>query len=126
MNATTQTKTCLSCFHEIDARAGRCSNCTARQPNASAMYRNVPGKIMGGVCAFLAMQLGIDATIVRVIAVASIGITGGIAFWVYALLWLLTPFNIGGRAPLAKAFDWASNLFRGSAPTSDVGGGTDL
>ena len=120
MNGTS--KTCPACGEEISRRAIRCSHCTSRQPDAPLMHRNVPGRVLGGVCAALSLQFGIDAVMVRVLFVLSLAISGGLTFWGYALLWVLTPFEVDGVAPAPRAVDWLKGLFSKSTQTD--GGAT--
>ena len=75
------------------------------------MHRNLPGRVLGGVCAALALQFGWDPVFVRVLAVVSIAVTGAITLWAYALVWFLTPFTPGGKAPATRLVDWVSGLF---------------
>lgn len=107
----TTSKTCPSCFKDLDVRAARCPFCAQRQPDAPGLYRDVPGRLLGGVTAALAMHFNWDVTLMRVLFVSSIAISGGLALWVYALVWFLTPFEARGRTPATKAMDWLSGLF---------------
>jgi phage shock protein PspC (stress-responsive transcriptional regulator) len=114
-----ETKNCPACFEAIDLRAIKCSHCAARQPDAPLMHRGVPGRVMGGVCAALSLQLGWDPVLIRVLLVSSIALTGGLALWVYGLVWFLTPFETLGRAPATRLADALSNLFgRSPAPST--------
>jgi phage shock protein PspC (stress-responsive transcriptional regulator) len=105
------TKNCPSCFKDIDSRAARCPFCAQRQPDAPALYRDVPGRLVGGVCAALALHFNWDVTVMRVLFVGSLAVTGGLAAWVYFLVWFLTPFEARGRTPATKGMDALSNLF---------------
>ena len=73
---------------------------------------------MGGVCAAISLQLGIDAVLVRVVFVLSLALSAGLTFWGYALLWVLTPFEADGAAPASQAMDWVKGLFSKSAPNA--------
>lgn len=106
----TLTRSCSACFSEIDPRATRCPHCAQRQTDQQ-LHRDVPGRLLGGVCASLAQHFGLDLTLTRVLFVASLAVTGGLAFWVYASLWLMTPFGRADRAPLARFFDGVANVF---------------
>lgn len=110
-------KTCCLCAQEIGAGVVRCPNCHARQPDAPMMHRDVPGKKVAGVCAALALQLGLDPVIVRVVFVALALATGGAVLWVYVLLWAATPSVAGGRSPLQRAVDWVGAPFGGQTPS---------
>lgn len=105
------TKRCSACFHDIDTRATRCPHCTQRQADVVGLYRDVPGKAFAGVCAAIAHHFNWDASLMRILFVASIAFTGGLVFWVYLAAWLITPFGQHDKAPLAKLFDSLSNLF---------------
>lgn len=51
--------------------------------------RSASDKKLGGVCGGLARYFGIDATLVRVLAVLTI-FAGGLGILAYVLLWVLT------------------------------------
>ncbi len=104
-------KTCPACREEIARRASRCPHCTSRQPDAALMHRNVPGRVAGGVCAALSLQWGWDPVLVRVLFVLSLAATGGLAFWAYALLWVLTPYEADGSTPVKQGSEWVKGVF---------------
>ncbi|MBE2250107.1 MAG: PspC domain-containing protein [Myxococcus sp.] len=106
----TPTRTCSACRSALDPDATRCPQCTQRQPDV-VLTRDLPGRVAGGVCAALAHHFSWDVTLMRVLFVSSIAVTGGVAFWVYLAMWLMTPFRAHERAPLARFFDAAGNLF---------------
>ena len=104
-------KTCPACCEEIARRAIRCPHCTSRQPDAPLMHRGLPGRVAGGVCAALSLQLGVDPVLVRVLFVLSLALSAGVAFWGYALLWVLTPYEPEGQTPLKREVDWVKGVF---------------
>ncbi len=106
-----RSRQCVSCLQELAAQASRCPHCTQRQPDAPGLHRDLPGRLAGGVCAALAHHFNWDATLMRVLFVASLAFTGGLAFWVYAALWLMTPFAPRGRPPLTRGVDALGRLF---------------
>jgi len=106
----TLTKACSACLTTIDANATRCSNCTQRQPD-TGLSRDVQGKVLGGVCAALAQHFNWDVTLMRIVFVSSLAVTGGLVFWVYLATWLMTPFRQNARAPMARFFDAVGNMF---------------
>lgn len=108
---TDATKTCPACQTSIDARASRCPACAQRQPDAPGIFRDVPGRLAGGVCAALALHFNWDVTLMRVLFVASVAITGPLVFWVYPIIWAMTPFEQGGKTPLVKFVDAIGRLF---------------
>ncbi len=107
----TTTKTCTACLKDIDARALRCAFCTQRQADVVGLYRNVPGRAVGGVTAALAMHFNWDVTIMRVAFIVSLALLGPIPVWAYVAVWLMTPFEQAGKAPLSKALDGLGSLF---------------
>lgn len=109
MNDTT-TKSCASCFKDIDGRALRCPFCSGRQADVG-ISRDVPGRIAGGVCASLAQHFNWDVTLMRIAFIVSVAFTGTLVLWVYAAAWLMTPFEAHGKSPLARAFEWTEKLF---------------
>ena len=112
-----ETRRCPMCFEQIDARAVRCSHCGQRQAEAPGLHRDVPGRLVGGVCAALAHHFSWDVTVMRVALVAISFVSGGVGFWMYVMLWLLTPYEAGGRAPAMRAADWIGRLFSPPAPS---------
>jgi phage shock protein PspC (stress-responsive transcriptional regulator) len=113
-------KLCPACCEEIARKAVRCPHCTSRQPDAPLMHRAVPGRVLGGVCAALSLQLGLDPVLVRVGFVVSLALSAGLVFWVYALLWVLTPFESDGPTPAVQAVEWVKGVFsKSSEPAPD-------
>jgi phage shock protein PspC (stress-responsive transcriptional regulator) len=104
-------KTCPACCEEIARAAMRCSHCGTRQPDAPLMHRDLPGRVAGGVCTAISLQLNVDPLLVRVAFVLSLAFSFGLAFWAYALVWVLTPFEAEGRTPAAQAIDWLKGVF---------------
>jgi phage shock protein C len=106
-----ETKRCTACFETIDARATRCPRCTQRQPGGPGLYRDVPGRLVGGVCAAVAQHFNWDLTLVRLVLVTAALGSGGLLAFVYSALWLLLPFERGGRSPGEQALAWVQKLF---------------
>jgi phage shock protein PspC (stress-responsive transcriptional regulator) len=113
-----ETKSCPACFESIDARALRCPKCAQRQPEAPGLYRDVPGRLVGGVCAALAMHFNWDLTVMRVVMIVTAAMSGGIGLWAYLALWVMTPFERDGRAPAQRLIEWMGRLF--APPSSAV------
>jgi phage shock protein C len=112
-------KTCVACLREIDVRASRCSHCGAQQLKLDSMHRDVPGRMVAGVCAALGQQFGIDATILRIGFVIAFIVSAGLAFWISLAVGMLTPPHAGGRAPFAKAIDFFKGLLNQGQPIVD-------
>ena len=85
-----------------------------------SVHRNVPGRVVAGVCAAIAQRLEMEVALIRVLFVVSVAFTGGLAFWVYFATWLVTPFNPGDKAPLRKLVDGVLSIF-GQPPSQDGG-----
>lgn len=62
----------------------------ADPPGPRRLYRSRSDRVLGGVCGGLAAYLGVDAVIVRVVAVALI-VAGGLGFALYVAALLLVP-----------------------------------
>lgn len=114
----TDLKVCAECRTAIDVAATRCPACTSRQGDAPGMHREVPGRIVGGVAAAVARQLGWDPTMVRVLWVVLAATTGGALLWAYLALWVLTPFERGGVSPGQRLMEWLGKVFGRSAGAS--------
>lgn len=107
-------KTCPTCRSEIEAAALRCPHCRARQPDVPPMHRDAPGRMLAGVCAAIGRELQIDVTLVRIAFALACLLSGGLAFGAYVMIWVLTPFQPGGRAPATRALDWLEGLLGSS------------
>lgn len=103
-------KPCSACQTEIDAAATRCPHCRARQADAPPAHRDLPGRMLGGVCAAIAAELGVDPTLVRVGFAIAAAVSGGLAVGVYVLIWVLMPFGARDRSPASKVLDWLDHL----------------
>jgi phage shock protein PspC (stress-responsive transcriptional regulator) len=75
------------------------------------LYRDLPGRVVGGVTAAVANHFNWDVSLVRVAFVISFSILGPIPLWAYLAVWLMTPFKQDGKAPLTRFFDWVGQLF---------------
>ena len=50
-------------------------------------YRNADDKVVAGICSSIALRVGVDPIIVRILFV----LLGGALFWIYILLWIIVP-----------------------------------
>lgn len=89
--------------------------------STATVHRNVPGRLVAGVCAALAQRLSMEVALVRVLFVVSLAFTGGLAFWVYFAGWLVTPYDVGARAPLRRLVDALTGFFTTPTPPSQGG-----
>ena len=54
------------------------------------MYRDTTNKMLGGVCAGAAKQFGLNVTLIRIAAIASMVLPGP-QILIYLILWFLIP-----------------------------------
>jgi phage shock protein PspC (stress-responsive transcriptional regulator) len=80
------------------------------------MHRDVPGRLLAGVCAAIGRELQVDPTMVRIAFAVGCLLSGGLVFGAYVMIWLLTPFQASGRAPVTRALDWLDGML-GSSTT---------
>src|SRR5690606_19945747 len=66
-------------------------NPSAPRPKAKKMYRDVDHKYIGGVCAGLDHDLGLDSLWIRLIFILVAIFTSGFGLIAYILLWILVP-----------------------------------
>ncbi len=53
-------------------------------------YRSRTNRVLWGVCGGIAQYFGIDPTLVRIIAVASL-LVGSLGFWIYIITAIVVP-----------------------------------
>lgn len=92
------------------------------------LERSTTDKMLGGVCGGLAEYLGVDATIVRIIAAALILFTG-VGPIVYILAWILIPAASGKAIAgdwTKKATDWYNTQQSGKKGAGQPYGNTNI
>jgi phage shock protein C len=101
---------CCGCGREIEASARYCSQCgqatgTGIAPRAPRrLFRLSRDKKIGGVCAGFAEYLDIDVTLVRILTLALICITGFVPGLIaYLLAWVIMPVAPEAPAPAAQS-----------------------
>jgi phage shock protein PspC (stress-responsive transcriptional regulator) len=57
---------------------------------ARKLFRDPDGKKIAGVCSGLALFLGVDVTLIRVIFLVAL-ICGSAGFWIYLVIWIAAP-----------------------------------
>lgn len=55
------------------------------------LFRDTDNKMIAGVCSGLAAYFGVDATLVRIIAVVSLLFFNGVILVIYIILWIVVP-----------------------------------
>jgi phage shock protein PspC (stress-responsive transcriptional regulator) len=83
---------------------------TADHPSTPLFVRPQEGRMLAGVCAGIAERWKLDLTLVRIVTVALV-LLSGVGLAAYVAAWLLTP-SVDGPAPLAADSDWARRLSR--------------
>lgn len=86
---------------------------------AKRLERSTSDKMLGGVCGGLAEYLGVDSTLVRIIAAALIIFTG-VGPIAYILAWILMPASSGK----ALANDWSKKATDWYAQQQNKTGGS--
>lgn len=55
------------------------------------LFRSEKDRLIGGVCAGLAIYLNTDVSIVRILFVLGLVVGFSSTFWIYIIMWLLVP-----------------------------------
>jgi len=69
---------------------------------AKRLYRSFNNKMLGGICGGLAEYFDVDPSVIRVLAVISLFVSGGISILVYIVAWIIIPMNEAGEVSAAK------------------------
>jgi len=101
---------CAGCARDIGDDSAYCAYCGAAQQGEGAettrtrrLERSVTDRQIGGVCSGLAVYLGLDATLVRILWVVLTIVPGAILFGLiaYVAAWVIIPEAPTGDAPVA-------------------------
>lgn len=114
------TKRCAACAQEIPTEATKCSQCRSRQPGPTRLHRDPQQKMIAGVCAAIARELGLDPAIVRLAFAVTALMSLGVAFWGYVVLWAVTPPSPLGEPPLTRFVEGVRRIFASPAAGSQT------
>lgn len=104
------TKRCTACAMDLRLEATKCPHCRTAQLGAERLHRGLEERKLGGVCAALAKEFGVDVGLVRVAFVLALLFSGGTALLVYALLWAFTPGSALAKPPVQRVVDWLGDV----------------
>jgi len=92
-----QVKECPYCRETIMAEAVRCRYCKSELPQEDqrrpAGCRDIPGRMLAGVAAYLAEVTGISVSVVRLAFIIGALFAFPAAVAIYAGVWILVPFR---------------------------------
>jgi phage shock protein C len=89
--------TCSVCGKTMDSGARFCSSCGATMafeqaaPVQTRLYRPRNGRMIAGVCAAIAVKMGWDVALVRVVTVLLVFVGCGTALIAYLIAWIVIP-----------------------------------
>jgi len=93
-------------YRQAAREAARDDDRYTGSPNPKRFYRSREDKVIAGVCGGLAERFGWEPVLVRVLAVlAFFFVMGPLALIVYVTLWMITPREPFGRAPITPDED---------------------
>ncbi len=69
---------------------------------AKKLNRSFENKMLGGICGGLAEYFDVDPSVVRILAVISLFVSGGMTILVYIVAWIIIPLNESGSISSEK------------------------
>ncbi len=69
---------------------------------AKRLHRSHDNKMLGGICGGLAEYFEVDPSVVRILAVISLFVSGGMTILVYIVAWIIIPLNEPGAVNSEK------------------------
>ena len=92
---------CTHCGTQNQDIDNFCSQCGHQTPGARAqqaprrLYRLAYDKKIAGICSGIAKYLDADVTLVRILVITGIIISGGLGFLAYIAAWIIMPVDPG-------------------------------
>ena len=88
---------CTQCGKELPGSVNFCSQCGRETPESlgrrararKKLYRSRYDRKISGICGGLADYMDVDATLIRVLAVASVLFSGGLTLILYVIAWAI-------------------------------------
>ncbi len=69
---------------------------------AKRLHRSYDNKMLGGICGGLAEYFDVDPSVVRILAVISLFVSGGMTILVYIVAWIIIPLGEPGGVRTEK------------------------
>jgi phage shock protein C len=69
---------------------------------AKRLYRSYENKMLGGICGGLAEYFDVDPSVMRILAVISLFVSGGMTILVYIVAWIIIPLSEPGPVATGK------------------------
>lgn len=73
-----------------ETKEQNCNNTYENVKPVRKLYRDPDGKRIAGVCSGLAIYLGIDVVVIRILFLIAL-ICGSAGFWIYLVVWIAAP-----------------------------------
>ena len=107
------TKECPYCREDIPASAVKCRYCKTDLgiDEGKPVCRDLPGRIVAGVAAYVAKAMGISVSLVRVVLVVTTVFLAPLTLSVYIAIWLIVPFRPDQQSALEKLVAEVKRIF---------------
>ena len=106
---------CTRCGIQIEETVNFCHSCGGETPRGTEarrattytpgrrLYRSAADKKIGGVCGGMGRYFDVDPTLVRLLFVVTIFISGGLTILAYIAAWMIVPLEPTFGIPYAAA-----------------------